>query len=244
MNQALERRTIELKHAVQARSEFLANMSHELRTPLNSINGFSEVLFDETFGALNNKQKEYVTYVLTSGKHLLSLINDVLDMAKVDAGKMELVKSEFSVKSLLEEAMVLVKEAAFNKRLEVSLDVQKSVGAIEADERKVKQVVYNLLSNAVKFTPDGGKLGIRARQTASELEITVWDTGIGIPTDSIGKLFETFARVDSMYGRNLEGSGLGLALSKKLVELHDGKISIESPGEGKGTVVKFVIPIR
>jgi two-component system CheB/CheR fusion protein len=233
----------ELKRTTRAKSEFLANMSHELRTPLNSINGFSEILFDETFGPLNEKQKKYVEYVLTSGKHLLLLINQILDMSKVEAGKMKLVLSSLTMKSLLNDISLLIADMVSKKKIEMLLEIAEDLPNIEADELKVKEVLYNLLSNAVKFTPEGGKIGMRAKRADSKIEIVVWDTGAGIASGNMEKIFEGFFRVDTPYSRVTEGTGLGLPLSKKLVELHGGKFSVESDGLGKGTQVRFTLPI-
>ena len=234
---------VELKRAARVKSEFLANMSHELRTPLNSINGFSEVLFDETFGPLNEKQKQYVNNVLTSGKHLLLLINQILDMAKVEAGKMKLTLSSLSMKSLLNDISLLVADMVAKKRIVMELEIAENMPNIEADDLKVKEIIYNLLSNAVKFTPDGGKIGMRAKRVNSEIEVVVWDTGVGIAAENMGKIFEGFFRVDTPYSRVTEGTGLGLPLSKKLVELHGGKFSVESKGLNQGTSVRFTLPI-
>jgi two-component system CheB/CheR fusion protein len=234
---------VELKRAARVKSEFLANMSHELRTPLNSINGFSEVLFDETFGPLNEKQKQYVNNVLTSGKHLLLLINQILDMAKVEAGKMKLTLSSLSMKSLLNDISLLVADMVAKKRIVMELEIAENMPNIEADDLKVKEIIYNLLSNAVKFTPEGGKIGMRAKQLGSEIEVVVWDTGVGIAAENMGKIFEGFFRVDTPYSRVTEGTGLGLPLSKKLVELHGGKFSVESKGLNQGTSVRFTLPI-
>ena len=233
----------ELKRTARVKSEFLANMSHELRTPLNSINGFSEVLYDETFGPLNEKQKKYVNNVLTSGKHLLLLINQILDMAKVEAGKMMLTLSSLPMKSLLNEISLLIADMASKKKLHMVLEIAEDLPDIEADELKVKEVMYNLLSNAVKFTPEGGKIGMRAKKVDSGIEIVVWDTGVGIAPENMGKIFEGFFRVDTPYARVTEGTGLGLPLSKKLIELHGGKLSVESEGLIKGTLVRFTLPI-
>jgi two-component system cell cycle sensor histidine kinase PleC len=233
----------ELKRTARVKSEFLANMSHELRTPLNSINGFSEVLYDETFGPLNEKQKKYVNNVLTSGKHLLLLINQILDMAKVEAGKMNLALSSLPMKSLLNDISLLVADMVSKKKIEMSLEIAEDLPNIEADELKVKEVIYNLLSNAVKFTTEGGKIGISAKKADSEIEIVVWDTGVGIAPENMEKIFEGFFRVDTPYSRVTEGTGLGLPLSKKLVELHGGKFSVISEGLNKGTTVKFTLPI-
>ncbi len=242
-HEELQELAAELKRATRAKSEFLANMSHELRTPLNSINGFSEILYDETFGSLNEKQKKYVEYVLTSGKHLLLLINQILDMSKVEAGKMKLILSSLPMKSLLNDISLLVADMVSKKKIEMSLEIAQDLPNIEADELKVKEVLYNLLSNAVKFTPEGGKIGMRAKRVDSKVEIEVWDTGAGIAAENMGKIFEGFFRVDTPYSRVTEGTGLGLPLSKKLVELHGGKFSVESEGLNKGTQVRFTLPI-
>jgi len=235
----------ELKRVARVKSEFLANMSHELRTPLNSIIGFSEVLYDETFGVLNEKQKKYVNNVLTSGKHLLLLINQILDMAKVESGKMNLVLSSFSIKGLLNDISMLVADIVGKKKLEMILEIAEDLPHIVADELKVKEIIYNLLSNAVKFTPEGGKIGMRAstRKADSKIEIKVWDTGVGLAPENMGKIFEGFFRVDTPYSSVTEGTGLGLPLSKKLVELHGGNLSVESEGLNKGTTVLFTLPI-
>ncbi len=242
-HEELQELAAELKRTTRAKSEFLANMSHELRTPLNSINGFSEILFDETFGPLNEKQKKYVDYVLTSGKHLLLLINQILDMAKVEAGKMKLALSSLTMKSLLNEISLLVADMVSKKKLQMLLEIAEDVPNIEGDELKVKEILYNLLSNAVKFTPEGGKIGMRAKRADSEIEIVVWDTGAGIAFENMGKIFEGFFRVDTPYSRVTEGTGLGLPLSKKLVELHGGKFFVVSEGLNKGTQVRFTLPI-
>ncbi|MDD5415356.1 MAG: HAMP domain-containing sensor histidine kinase, partial [Smithellaceae bacterium] len=233
----------ELKRVARVKSEFLANMSHELRTPLNSINGFSEVLYDETFGPLNEKQKKYVNNVLTSGKHLLLLINQILDMAKVEAGKMKLAVSLISMKNLLNEISLLLADMISKKKIEMVIEIAENLPDIEADELKVKEIIYNLLSNAVKFTPEGNKIGMRAMKADSGVEILVWDTGVGIAPENMGKIFEGFFRVDTPYSRVTEGTGLGLPLSRKLVELHGGKLSAESEGLNCGTSVRFTLPV-
>ena len=234
---------VELKRTARAKSEFLANMSHELRTPLNSINGFSEVLYDETFGPLNEKQKKYVNNVLTSGKHLLLLINQILDMAKVEAGKMKLALSSVPMKNLLNDISMLVENMVSKKKIEMLLEIDEDLPDIEADELKVKEIIYNLISNAVKFTPEGGKIGMRARKADSMIEVEVWDTGVGIAHENMEKIFEGFFRVDTPYSRVTEGTGLGLPLSKNLVELHGGKLSVKSAGLDKGTLVRFTLPV-
>jgi two-component system CheB/CheR fusion protein len=242
-HEELQNLAAELKRAARAKSEFLANMSHELRTPLNSINGFSEILYDETFGSLNEKQKKYVEYVLTSGKHLLLLINQILDMSKVEAGKMKLTLSNLPMKSLLNDISLLVADMVSKKKIEMLLEIAQDLPDIEGDELKVKEVLYNLLSNAVKFTPEGGKIGMKAKKIDSRIEIEVWDTGAGIAAENMEKIFEGFFRVDTPYSRVTEGTGLGLPLSKKLVELHGGKFSVESDGLSKGTQIRFTLPI-
>ena len=242
-HEELKELAAELERTARVKSEFLANMSHELRTPLNSINGFSEVLYDETFGPLNEKQKKYVNNVLTSGKHLLLLINQILDMAKVEAGKMKLALSSLPMKSLLNEISLLVADMVSKKKIEMVLKISEDLPNIEADELKVKEILYNLLSNAVKFTPAGGKIGMQANTTDSEIVIVVWDTGVGIAPENMEKIFEGFFRVDTPYSRVTEGTGLGLPLSKKLVELHGGKFSVESAGLNKGTSIRFTLPV-
>jgi two-component system CheB/CheR fusion protein len=242
-HEELQQSAVELKRSTRAKSEFLANMSHELRTPLNSINGFSEILYDQTFGTLNEKQKEYVGYVLASGKHLLLLINQILDMSKVESGKMKLILSNLSMKILLNDISLLVADMVSKKKLEMLLEIAQDLPDIEADELKVKEILYNLLSNAVKFTPEGGKIGMRAKRVDSEIEIVVWDTGIGIAPENMGKIFEGFFRVDAPYSRVTEGTGLGLPLSKKLVELHGGNFSVVSAGLNQGFQVRFTLPI-
>ncbi len=232
----------ELKRAARVKAEFLANMSHELRTPLNSINGFSEVLFDETFGPLNDKQKKYASNVLASGKHLLLLINQILDMAKLEAGKMKLSLTNLPMKSMLYEISLLVADMVSKKQLHMELDITDDLPEIKADELKVKEIIYNLLSNAIKFTPNNGRIGMRAKNTDTGIEIEVWDTGIGIAPENMEKIFEGFFRVDTPYSRITEGTGLGLPLSRNMVELHGGKLSVESKGLGKGTLVRFSLP--
>ena len=236
--------TIKLKYAAQVKSEFLSNMSHELRTPLNSINGFSEVLYDETFGSLNVKQKQYVNNVLSSGKHLLLLINQILDMAKVEAGKMTLSLSHFNMTTLLNEISMLVADLVSKNKLHMVLEIDSAISNIEADELKVKEIIYNLLSNAIKFSHENGEIGMKAILVDTNIEIIIWDTGIGIAAENMEKIFGGFFRVDTPYSSVTEGTGLGLPLSKKLVELHGGKLTVESEGLGKGTLVRFTLPIQ
>jgi two-component system CheB/CheR fusion protein len=221
-HEALKELATELKRTAKVKSEFLANMSHELRTPLNSVIGFSEVSYDETFGTLNEKQKKYVNNILTSGKHLLLLINQILDTAKVEAGKMNLALSSLPMKSLLNEMLLPIEDMAGKKKLQMVLEIAEDLPDIGADELKVREINYNLLSNAVKFTPEGGTIGMRAKKADSEIEIVVWDTGVGIAPENMEKIFEGFFRVDTPYSRSTEGTGLGLPLSRKLAELHGG----------------------
>ncbi|MFA5335083.1 MAG: PAS domain-containing sensor histidine kinase [Candidatus Omnitrophota bacterium] len=231
--------------ANKAKSSFLANMSHELRTPLNAIIGFSELMKEESVGPLNEKQEEYVDYIHESGKHLLSLINDILDLSKVESGKMALEPGEFDLKTLLEKSLVFVKEKAAKHGIALSTDIGEGIGAIRADERKVKQVIFNLLSNSMKFTPDGGKIGINARRDGNkEISVCVWDTGIGIDEKDRSKVFSEFEQIDSEYSRKYAGTGLGMPLSKKFVELHGGKMWFESEGKGKGARFCFTLPLN
>jgi len=232
-----------------AKSDFLAKMSHELRTPLNSIIGFSEMLLDQTFGQLNDKQQRYVTNVLTSGQNLLNLINDILDLSKVEAGHMELVLSEVDVGTAFSEVQTIVATLVHKKHLSLELEVEEGLPPLRADLGKFKQVLYNLLSNAIKFTPEGGSIRaaahraseIDAREGGQWIEMSVADTGIGLRPEDQERIFGEFEQVDSGYTRNQEGTGLGLSLSRKLVELHGGWIWVESE-LGKGSVFRFVLP--
>jgi PAS domain S-box-containing protein len=225
-----------------AKSDFLANMSHELRTPLNSIIGFSEVLQDQMFGLINDKQQEYVTNVLTSGRHLLSLINDILDLSKVESGKMELTLSSFPLREPLHASMLVLKEKALKDRIELHLHLPTEADIrIVADQRKVKQILFNLLSNAVKFSRQGGAVDLRAVIDGDFIEITVADTGIGISETDLSKLFTPFTQLESVYTKEFEGTGLGLALTRQLVELHGGKIWVKSE-LGLGSRFSFTLP--
>jgi len=241
-NQKLKMTAEDLKRASKAKSEFLANMSHELRTPLSSVIGFSEVLFDEKFGAMNERQKKYAQNIMSSGRHLLSLINDVLDLSKVEAGKMVLQASLFSVKGCLEEVLRVTDGLAFSKKINPVVEIPDDLGTIHADQRKIKQIVFNLMSNAIKFTPAGGKVGLRVRRDDAGIEVVVWDTGIGIAQENLGRVFEAFTRLEDAYTQETEGTGLGLTITQKIVELHGGTISVKSEGIGKGTSVQFTIP--
>lgn len=241
-----EKAQSEAEAATRAKSDFLANMSHELRTPLNSIIGFSEVLEDELLGSLNASQREDVQYVLKAGRHLLSLINDILDLSKVESGKMELAVDRVSLKEMLDASLIMHREKALRHGISLDLQMEPLTDmVIEADERKLKQILFNLLSNAVKFTPDGGSVRVMARAItgAQEIEISIEDTGIGIKPEDIQKLFKEFSQLDSAYTKKYEGTGLGLAVTKKLVELHGGRIQASSEF-GKSSRFTFVIPVK
>jgi len=237
------KQAIELEYANRMKSEFLANMSHELRTPLNGIIGFTEFLIDEKAGPLRPKQKEYLSDVLNSARHLLQLINDVLDLAKVEAGKMELYPETFPVRKAVEEVTAVIKSIAQKKHIAVSIEVSDGLDAVMLDQHKFKQVLYNLLSNAVKFTDDGGQVDIHARRLdPHRLEVQVRDTGIGIKAEDINRLFIEFEQLDSGRARRFEGTGLGLALTKKIVEFQGGRIGVQSE-PGKGSVFTVDLPM-
>ena len=237
------KQAIELEYANRMKSEFLANMSHELRTPLNGIIGFTEFLIDEKPGPLRPKQKEYLGDVLNSARHLLQLINDVLDIAKVEAGKMELHPETFPVRKAVEEVATVIKSIAQKKRIAVGIEVSDGLDAVTLDQHKFKQVLYNLLSNAVKFSDEGGQVDIHVRRLdPHRLEVQVRDTGIGIKAKDINRLFAEFEQLDSGIARRFEGTGLGLALTKKIVEFQGGHIGVESE-QGKGSVFTVVLPV-
>ena len=241
MNDDLGRAYRELEGASQHKSEFLANMSHELRTPLNAVIGFSEVLQERMFGELNERQADYVGEIVTAGKHLLDLINDILDLSKVEAGRMELDRDEFVVADALESGLSMLRERALRRGVALTLEVDRDVATIEADERKVKQVVFNLLSNAVKFTPSGGSVRLAARAAVDEVVISVRDTGIGIAPDDLERIFQAFQQARRKPGTEQEGTGLGLALAKRFVELHGGRLWVESR-VGEGSTFSFALP--
>jgi signal transduction histidine kinase len=231
----------QLEVANQHKSEFLANMSHELRTPLNAIIGFSEVLIERMFGDLNDKQDDYLKDIHSSGKHLLSLINDILDLSKIEAGRMELDVESFDVPAALDNAMTLVRERAQRHGIALSLQVAPDVGTLRADERKFKQILLNLLTNAVKFTPDGGKVDVHAGLVGGVLQVAVADTGIGIAPEDQAAVFEEFRQVGRHYTNKQEGTGLGLTLTKRFVELHGGSLTLRSES-GKGSTFTFTLP--
>ena len=239
--------------ANKAKSEFLANMSHELRTPLNAIIGFSELRAYKTFGELNAKQDKYVNNILTSGRHLLQLINDILDLSKVEAGRMELQCATFDATQAVRDILAIVKTLASKKNIALTLQGDSEIPFINADQKKFKQVLYNLLSNAIKFTPDGGSVTITLAMTADVvdqdqpagrmLRVSVRDTGIGLKPEDQKRIFRAFEQVDSSYARQQHGTGLGLTLTQRLVEMHGGRIWVESAGEGQGCVFSFVLPL-
>ncbi len=265
------------EEASRAKSEFLANMSHELRTPLNHIIGFTELILDRHFGELTEGQDEYLSDVLNSSRHLLSLINDILDLSKVEAGKVELHLTVVSIRSLLDSSLTMIKEKAMKHGLRIAVNMDEAPESVMADERKMKQILYNLFSNASKFTPDGGRIEVRVRQiravvrpgrrwTDTEnyriieevpmadgkkdrrsiecVEFCVADTGIGMIPEDLQRIFNPFEQVESAISRKYQGTGLGLSLTRDFVELHGGKINVESEGLGKGSVFRFVIPTR
>ncbi|MGB2956831.1 MAG: ATP-binding protein, partial [Anaerolineales bacterium] len=257
--------------ANRAKSEFLANMSHELRTPLNHIIGFTELLLDKNFGDLNEVQEEYLNDVHHSSGHLHSLINDILDLSKVEAGKLELEPTDVNLKMILENSLIMIREKAMKHGIRLSTYIDGIPETTTADERKLKQIMYNLLSNAVKFTPEGGSINLAAchlsmvngplttqdgREVSPQMtndkspmthrnfvEISVADSGIGIAHEDLDRIFNPFEQVDGSSSRKYQGTGLGLSLTKQLVELHGGRIWVESDGEGKGAIFSFTLPI-
>jgi signal transduction histidine kinase len=240
MNDELQRVYRELESASRHKSEFLANMSHELRTPLNAILGFSQVLQKNLFGELNEKQTEYVEDILSSGNHLLSLINDVLDLSKVEAGQIELEVAPFSLREAVERGVVMIRERASKNGVALASEVAPEAHVVTADERRIRQILFNLLSNAVKFTPAGGRIDVSAARVNGEIHVAVADTGSGIAPDDLDRIFEEFQQTDAG-AKQQEGTGLGLALSKRLVELHGGRIWVESE-LGVGSRFVFTLP--
>ena len=237
---ALKARTAEVEVASRHKSEFLASMSHELRTPLNAVIGFSEVLLERMFGDLNDRQEEYLRDIWSSGKHLLELLNEILDLSKVEAGQMTLEPTEFSLQEALGHGLALVRERAARHGIRLGLEVAPEVGLVRADELRIKQVIVNLLSNAVKFTSDGGRVDVRARADRSEVLVTVADTGTGVAAGYRERIFESFQQ-GGRRASTTEGTGLGLTLSKRIVELHGGRIWVESE-LGVGSTFGFAIP--
>ena len=258
----------EAEKANKAKSEFLANMSHELRTPLNHILGFTELLLDKNFGELNLTQEEYLSGVHQSSKHLLSLINDILDLSKVEAGKLALTPSTVNLRTLLENSLTMIKESAMKHGIKISTNINGIPDTITADERKLKQIIYNLLSNAVKFTPDGGEIRLMSSSTNSNqiidqiesipsqlsgldfelhqdwVQISIQDSGIGFKSEDAERIFYPFEQLDNSKSRRHQGTGLGLSLTKQFVALHGGSTWAESEGEGQGATFHIVIPNR
>ncbi|PIP69320.1 MAG: hypothetical protein COW90_11290, partial [Nitrospirae bacterium CG22_combo_CG10-13_8_21_14_all_44_11] len=260
----LEEARLQAEAASKAKSEFLANMSHELRTPLNSVIGFSEVLTEGLAGDIPDKQKEYIQDIWKSGKHLLQLINDILDLSKIEAGRMELKLDECDIKELVQGSMMMFKEKAIKHKIKFSSDIPDGIGFIIADYLQIKQALLNLLGNAFKFTDDGGSVTVKARLTNAEcgvrnaesgeeqseirnlksaIEVSVADTGVGISQEDQKRLFQPFQQLESTLTKKYEGTGLGLSISKRIVELHGGRIWVESE-EGKGSRFIFAIPVR
>ena len=237
----LEVTSAALAKANQHKSEFLANMSHELRTPLNAIIGFADVLGQRMFGELTDRQAGYADDIRTSGQHLLTLINDILDLSKVEAGRMELSLTDFSLRAALSNGVTMVRERAASHGIGVELDTD-GVDVISADERKVKQIIFNLLSNAVKFTPDGGKITVTGGRQDGHVRVSVRDTGRGIAPNDRERIFEEFRQARGGPDQGTEGTGLGLSLTKALVELHHGTISVESE-VGRGSTFTFTLPL-
>jgi len=239
----IQRAREQAEAASREKSRFLANMSHEVRTPLNAIIGFSEVLMEKMFGEVNDKQADYLKDIHESGKHLLSLINDILDLSKIEAGRMDLEISSFHLPTALSNAMTLVRERAQRHGIQLGLEVDARLGDFNADERKVKQILLNLLSNAVKFTPEGGRVDVSAKMDTDKVAIAVRDTGVGIAPEDQAAVFEEFKQVGKDSTRKAEGTGLGLALTKRFVELHGGEIRVDS-APGKGSTFTVTLPVR
>ena len=237
VERALRERNEALETAGRLKSEFIASVSHELRTPLNTVIGFAEILNNQYFGSLNSSQSEYCRGILDCSQQLMTLINDILDLATIEAGYMVLERSPVSIPEMLRAVVTLIEERAHGRGLEISLRCPSHIGAIEADERRLKQALFNLISNAVKFTPPGGAIGIEARRDGGEVLLAVADTGIGIASADQARVFEKFAR-----GKREAGSGLGLSLVKNLIELHGGSVEIESAA-GRGTRVTCRLPV-
>jgi signal transduction histidine kinase len=230
-----------LASANRHKSEFLANMSHELRTPLNAIIGFADVLGQRMFGELNDRQAGYTEDIRTSGQHLLTLINDILDLSKVEAGRMELALTDFSLPAALSNGVTMVRDRAAGHRIGIDLNTD-GLDVITADERKVKQIIFNLLSNAVKFTPDGGLITVTSGRENGYARVSIRDTGVGIAPDDRERIFEEFRQARGRADQGTEGTGLGLSLTKALVELHHGRISVESE-LGRGSTFSFTLPL-
>ena len=239
----LIRANTNLARALRVKDEFLANMSHELRTPLNAILGLSESLGEQIAGPLNEKQQKYITTISESGRHLLSLINDILDLAKIEAGQITLDINKVDIQSVCEASLRMIKQLAQNKHQDVTLEIDDDIGLIWADERRLKQMIVNLLSNAVKFTPEDGKIGleVHGNKNENEVMITVWDNGIGMKEKDLSRLFQPFVQLDSGLARETTGTGLGLALVAQMVRLHGGSVRVNSHPE-QGSRFTIVLP--
>ena len=241
-NDDLQLANQDIQAASQMKTQFLAHMSHELRTPLNAIIGFSEILEDQTFGPMNERQERYIGNILKSSRHLLALINDILDLTKVEAGKMELLTTDFLFQDCLRQVLEMLDPLSRNKAINLICDVPDEFSPIQADEGRMRQILFNLLSNAIKFTPEGGDVSVLVALIENDIvQVQVKDTGIGIKQEHQDLIFSEFRQVDESYARRYEGTGLGLALTKRLVELHGGTISVESE-EGKGSTFTFTFP--
>jgi signal transduction histidine kinase len=239
----IQEKSRQLEIANKHKSDFLANMSHELRTPLNAIIGFSEVMLSGMAGSMPDKQKEFIGDIRDSGKHLLALINDILDLSKIEAGRMELDITRFDLPAAISNAMTLVRGRAERHGIRLASEISTDVGAYDGDERKFKQIVLNLLTNAVKFTAEGGTVTMGAQRVNGSYVFSVKDTGVGIAPEDQQAIFEEFKQVGKDYDKKAEGTGLGLALTKRLVELHGGYIKVESV-VGKGSTFTFTMPIE
>ncbi len=238
----LKRSNAQLEQATEAKSRFLANMSHELRTPLNAIIGFTDVLLAQMAGPVNERQRDYLNDVASSGHHLLSLINDILDLSKVEAGRVEMDFVDLDIAATVDSALTVVRDRAERHAIAFSVHLDEGLPDVRADERRLKQILLNLLSNAVKFTPDGGHVHVSCARRDAEVEIAVHDSGIGIAPEDQPKVFEEFRQVGKDTARASEGTGLGLTLTKRLVELHGGRIRLDSE-LGKGTTFTFTLPV-
>jgi signal transduction histidine kinase len=241
--QEIEEKSRQIEIANQHKSAFLANMSHELRTPLNAVIGFAQMLAARYFGDLTDKQAEYVDDIVASGRHLLSLINDILDLSKIEAGRMELDTADFDLRATLDNALTLVRERAQRGGVALRLEVDPALGAWRGDERKLKQVMLNLLSNAVKFTPRGGEVSVSAKLVDGRTQLAVRDTGVGIALEDRERIFEAFLQAGTNADHKREGTGLGLALVRRFVQLHGGSVDVDSE-PGKGSTFTVTLPVR